>query len=255
MSATMSAVHSEEEEKYVDFYELLDVWPDAEEEALRQRISQLYLEARENLDHRNHRKRFYYRELYEVQLPQARLVLLDAQKRSEYDKQLYEQTKRRSKSSAPPKPKPAPQQKINDGARATTTTAASQNSSNFSVPAELLLPPVPQRKKPRDLDPAVVERRRDNKRRELIKGELESTGLRWMLFGGVGSFLACGIVIFVLRQALHLNSPQFPLFAGLALLAVCVVSGREANRWAKRRIIGVLSKMPYDELLRQCGGR
>ena len=91
---------------FVDFYEILDMEPSAVPAAVRQRISTLYQEARSNLEHQSHRKRFYYRELYEMHLPHARLILLDKNKRSDYDEQLKQYYEKKGKKPpAPPKPR------------------------------------------------------------------------------------------------------------------------------------------------------
>jgi curved DNA-binding protein CbpA len=77
----------------VDFYRLLQISSDADERALQQRIHQYYLEAQQNLDHRNARKRLHFQQMYEIYLPQARRVLLDPQRRAEYDRFLQAQEK------------------------------------------------------------------------------------------------------------------------------------------------------------------
>lgn len=73
---------------FVDLYEVLQVPPQAEESVLRARISAAYLEAQKNLDHRNAAKRLHFQQRYEVFLPQARHLLLDASRRAEYDRYL-----------------------------------------------------------------------------------------------------------------------------------------------------------------------
>src|SRR4051812_40991930 len=97
---------------FTDLYDLLDVWPDAEMKALRQRISELYLESRQNFDHQSHRKRFYYRELFEVQLPRARSILLDDQRRQEYDHELQLYWKHKGKPPTPKRPKDTSRPKL-----------------------------------------------------------------------------------------------------------------------------------------------
>lgn len=68
----------------VDFYTLIGKTPDAEAEAIRQRIQALYSEATANRDNRNLKKRREYQTLLEL-LPPARAALLEAPKRAKYD--------------------------------------------------------------------------------------------------------------------------------------------------------------------------
>jgi curved DNA-binding protein CbpA len=51
-------------------------------------MNELYLEAQQNLDHRNVKKRLQYQQMYELYLPQARHLLLDPARRAEYDRYL-----------------------------------------------------------------------------------------------------------------------------------------------------------------------
>ena len=77
--------------KSVDFVNLYDVLQMPQESApadLRKRISLMYLEAQKNQDHRNAQKRMYFQQLYEVYLPQARFLLLEPKRRTEYDQHL-----------------------------------------------------------------------------------------------------------------------------------------------------------------------
>jgi hypothetical protein len=76
------------QDEFVDLYALLDLPPSADAARVRKTISELYLEAQKNLDHRNPRKRLQYQQMYEVYLPQARHLLLDAARRAEYDRYL-----------------------------------------------------------------------------------------------------------------------------------------------------------------------
>jgi uncharacterized integral membrane protein len=80
------AVTSQDE--FVDLYEILELATDAEAETIRKRINELYLEAQQNLDHRNAKKRLQYQQMYEIFLPQARHLLLDKRRREEYDRYL-----------------------------------------------------------------------------------------------------------------------------------------------------------------------
>jgi len=76
------------QDEFVDLYALLDLPSNADEARIRKTISERYLEAQKNLDHRNPRKRLQYQQMYEVYLPQARHLLLDANRRAEYDRYL-----------------------------------------------------------------------------------------------------------------------------------------------------------------------
>lgn len=76
------------QDEFVDLYAVLGVEPDADAAAIRKRASMLYLEAQNNLDHRNPTKRLQWQQLYEVYLPQARHLLLDATRRAEYNRYL-----------------------------------------------------------------------------------------------------------------------------------------------------------------------
>ena len=80
------AVTSQDE--FVDLYEILELATDAEAETIRKRINELYLEAQQNLDHRNAKKRLHFQQMYEIFLPQARHLLLDSRRRAEYDRYL-----------------------------------------------------------------------------------------------------------------------------------------------------------------------
>ena len=237
------------DDSFVDLYQLLDVWPDAETGAVRKRIAELYLEARENLEHQNHRKRFYYRELYEVQLPGARTILLDPQKRRDYDNELQTFWKHKGKPSPPHQPREAPR------AKPVTVpgTTLEDEFAEFADVEDDALPPfqLPQPV----LDKTTQERRRDTKRRELIKHELVATGARWAAIGGLTAFLIAGGITLILFKLLNLNSPNLIIFAAASVITASVIGGRQTMRWAKRRIIGVLSKLPYDELLRHCISR
>ena len=73
--------------KWIDYYALLDIAPDADEDAIRRRIGRVYANAASNSDHRNSAQRDYYRALVERVLPQCRRIMLDADWRSRYDEQ------------------------------------------------------------------------------------------------------------------------------------------------------------------------
>ncbi len=73
--------------QWIDYYALLDIASDADEDAIRRRIGRVYSDAASNSDHRNLARRDYYRALVERILPQCRRVMLDADWRSRYDEQ------------------------------------------------------------------------------------------------------------------------------------------------------------------------
>lgn len=76
------------QDEFIDLYDALNLPQNANIEKVRKRINALYLEAQQNLDHRNAKKRLQYQQLYEIILPQARHLLLDENRRSEYDRYL-----------------------------------------------------------------------------------------------------------------------------------------------------------------------
>ena len=73
-------------DEFVDFYEVLELPLEAERSEVRKRISELYIEAQKNLDHRNFNTRVRYQQLFEMTLPQARYILLDDGRRDDYDR-------------------------------------------------------------------------------------------------------------------------------------------------------------------------
>jgi len=76
------------QEDFIDLYDALNLPQNADIEKVRKRINALYLESQQNLDHRNPKKRLQYQQLYEIILPQARHLLLDEDRRAEYDRYL-----------------------------------------------------------------------------------------------------------------------------------------------------------------------
>ncbi len=73
--------------QWIDYYALLDVPVNADEDSIRRRIGKVYAEAASNSEHRNATRREYYRSLVEQVLPQCRRVLLDSEWRARYDHQ------------------------------------------------------------------------------------------------------------------------------------------------------------------------
>ncbi len=76
-------------EEFVDLYQVLDLPVDAEAGTVRKRLSERYLEAQRNLEHRNFATRVKFQEEFEVTLPQARYILLDPARRAEYDRLVH----------------------------------------------------------------------------------------------------------------------------------------------------------------------
>ena len=87
-------------DEFVDFYEILELPLDAERSTIRKRISEMYVEAQRNLDHRNFATRVRFQQLFEVTLPQARYILLDEERRHDYDR-LVEASRAAAQSAAP----------------------------------------------------------------------------------------------------------------------------------------------------------
>ena len=75
-------------DEFVDLYDVMDLPVDSDAETIRQRLNTLYLEAQQNLDHRNVKKRLQYQQMYEIYLPQGRHLLLHPARRAEYDRYL-----------------------------------------------------------------------------------------------------------------------------------------------------------------------
>lgn len=73
--------------QWLDFYALLDVPVNADEDTIRKRIGKVYSEAAANADHRDLSRRHYFQALVERVLPQCRRVLLDPEWRAKYDRQ------------------------------------------------------------------------------------------------------------------------------------------------------------------------
>lgn len=73
--------------QWLDFYALLEVPVNAEEDTVRKRIGKVYSDAAANCEHRDLSKRHYYQALVERVLPQCRRVLLDPEWRAKYDRQ------------------------------------------------------------------------------------------------------------------------------------------------------------------------
>lgn len=241
------------DEGFVDLYDLLDVWPDAETGALRKRISELYLEARENVDHQSHRKRFYYRELYELQLPQARRILLNEAARRDYDHELQQFWKNKGQPPAPRKPKDVSRPKL-EGIPGQASEYSSEEVDPFAEFADIGEDKLPPLEMPHlTMDAKAVEQRRDHKRRELIKHELIVIGFRGMMIGGIGVALLGVLLVVVFNMAFGLSAIVMT-GCGVLTLALAAFAGRQTMRWAKQRTIGALSKMPYDELLRHSIG-
>lgn len=277
-------------DEFVDLYKILEVPATSTDADLRERVNSLYLEAQRNLDHHNFRKRFYYQQLYEVHLPQAHQLLLNAPQRADYDRYLNcfnkglpfptdsgpgeqapsstdlsrserldeemlpaasAETMQAAKAAQPAKseaaPKPGPKASFD----------FDQAKERMARPAAPKTAPKPSskewQKKQAALDTAEMERRRDSKRRDLIKGELIAAGTTY----GVGAGIACAVVL-AAPLLLALSSMKMlgnapVLIIGLIVIAgIAWAAGDYSVKNARRRIVVELSKMPYDQLLRRC---
>jgi len=239
-----------DDESFVDLYEVLEVQPATDAAILRRRISEMYLEARDNLNHQNHRKRFYFRELYEIHLPQARLVLLDAEKRAAYDEQLQAFNSQNKK--------PAEERKT-PTATAPKSAAAQAFAEFNDVGNDALPPPVAPNFR---MDRAEVEKRRNVKRRELIKHEIIANGFKAGLAAGIIVILSSVLIITLLNSFMSQGIVAAFGFSLTVFLGICFVligvaaffAARQAMRWARQKTVGYLSTLPYDELLRHCAG-
>jgi hypothetical protein len=252
---------------FVDLYDLLDVSPGSDVAAIRKRITSLYIEAQNNLDHRNFRKRFYYQELFETYLPQAHYLLLNEARRAIYDGQLQAHHQHTPGDSgelrfdkAPPAPElEAAQSTSASHARPTTTDVPADKSPSSALPSTS----TPRVATPdwMRMDAGRVERRRDFKRRALIQQELENAGLFWGLIGGWAVVVLLGMMLYVTidsspggaMRPLGLPWGAFSFLCFVALLSLGVSGARTALRYARRRIVSTLSRMPYEQLLHRCG--
>lgn len=250
-------------EDFVDFYGLLEVEPGADDGLLRGRIAALYLEARENLEHKSHRKRFYYRELYEIQLPQARHTLLNKPRREAYDAKLKKYRAERPDYRPPVKPQDDTVFDASGLPGASTSTSEADLAALFADFADTDDEPEtaaqPVKSAPKrvqfDMDPEQVEKRRDVKRRELIKQELINTGLKWGIGAGLATLLVCAGLVVAIKTVFEDSSFILIIGGGLVSLALCALAARQMTRWSRRRIIAKLSVMPYPELLLHCAGK
>ncbi|HVF85145.1 MAG TPA: J domain-containing protein [Abditibacteriaceae bacterium] len=261
----------------INLYEILDVPPDADLKTIRKRIGSLFLEAQNNLDHRNFRRRFYYRELTEVVLPRARHNLLDAERREDYNLSLG--------VAAPSTPSLSPDSLPSDSAGTLTeysnaadagTATSAKNMDGIAVcnghfAEQSEMPPgatntnsaaadrsvaargtavrgvTPHHLK---MDAGQVERRRDFKRRELIKQELVAVGTRWAVMVGVLAFALSALLLWGAGVTLRVQALQL---AALPIALVCATfCARSAHRKARKSVIALLSKMPYEQLLQRC---
>jgi hypothetical protein len=291
-------------DEFVDLYKMLDIAPTASEADLRERVNQLYLEAQRNIDHHNFRKRFYYQQLYEVHLPQAHQLLLDATRRAEYNRFLDAFNKGEpfpedlpdaggdgngvtsgdlsrtdsladdliptvgggtttlpSASAIAETPAATPTKPAESTPAPPATSTSPTAAPKPATPARPATPAAPRRVAPSSpsiaasagrrvaVDIEDMERRRDHKRRELIRGELEAAGQTWGYGVGIATF------ILIVAIAFFTGGGKQPMIlgAGVAVgITVALMAGRYALRAARRNIVAALSKMPYDELLRRC---
>jgi hypothetical protein len=246
---------------FVDLYDLLDLPPGSDVATTRKRITTLYIEAQNNLDHRNFRKRFYYQELFETYLPQAHHLLLNDARRAEYHKQLQAHHAHASGTELRfDKPSPETQLEVaQDALESGTLPTLNPVAPPKPAPS---VPPTPRPAAPEwmRMDAGRVERRRDFKRRELIQRELENAGLRWGVAAGVAVvFFISALLYLTLNpspgealQPLGLPWGVFGFLYFAAMISLGVFCARIAARYARRRIVAALSQMPYEQLLHRC---
>lgn len=277
-------------EESVDLYELLGVAPNADMKRVRKRIGEMFLEAQNNVEHRSFRRRFYYRELMEVLLPKARHHLLNVERRQNYNHSLGLPSINYSPASngnieyskeAVAADKTAPLTRNNDPIRPVTSAAiaphASSPEANASTPpetissemvsleaakAEAVSSEAAQAESPKTaglrgvtpehlkMDASRVEQRRIEKRRELIKQELVAEGQKWGIAAGFGAFTATAFLIFTFAWLAGIS--QLEILAVPLALGVALFCARYAHRESRKRIIALLSQMPYDKLLQRC---
>ena len=147
-------------DEFVDFYEILELPVEAERSEIRKRISELYIEAQKNLDHRDFNKRVRNQQLFEMTLPQARYILLDDGRRDDYDRLVRASRASNAGASA-----------SSDAATTTTVRATEmeQSGSSGAAPRIDALPDAA-------LDPAAVAREREelwNKWKSGLQGAME----------------------------------------------------------------------------------
>ena len=100
------------------------------------------------------------------------------------------------------------------------------------------------------MDARRVERRRDFKRRELIRHELVAVGTRWAFTAGFLAFALAALLLWGAGITLRVQALQL---AALPVALVCTAfCARSAHRKARKSIITLLSKMSYEQLLQRC---
>lgn len=270
----------------INLYEILGVASDADLKTIRKRIGVLFLEAQNNIDHRSFRRRFYYRELTEVVLPRARHILLDAERREDYNLSLGVAAPSDFSVSSPNSPlsspttlveysnaalwdvaRLAPANNVTAGSNGHTasnghsassgraavppnseTAFGASNTNNAAAEANIAARGVtPEHLK---MDAERVERRRDFKRRELIKHELVAEGTRWAIMVGISTFALAALLLLGAGATLHVQALRL---AAVPIALVCAAfCAHSAHRQARKSIIALLSKMPYEQLLQRC---
>lgn len=264
----------------INLYEILGVAPDADLKTIRKRIGVLFLEAQNNIDHRSFRRRFYYRELTEVVLPRARRILLDAERREDYNLSLGVAAPSDFSVSSPNSPlsspitlieysntalwdvaRLAPANNVTAGSNGHTasngraaappnseTAFGASNANNAAAEANIAARGVtPEHLK---MDAERVERRRDFKRRELIKHELVAEGTRWAIMVGISTFALAVLLLLGAGATLQVQALRL---AAVPIALVCAAfCAHSAHRQARKSIIALLSKMPYEQLLQRC---
>ncbi len=157
-------------DEFVDFYEILELPLEAERSEVRKRISELYVEAQKNLDHRNFNTRVHYQQLFEIILPQARYILLDEGRRDDYDRLVRASRGPDTSSAATGGEKPA------------QSTEMGQGSDRFKTASSGVAGAAPRIDAlPDQVDPQQLEREREelwNKWKAGLQGTMEREAAR-----------------------------------------------------------------------------
>jgi hypothetical protein len=154
---------------------------------------------------------------------------------------------------------------VSPGGVATASLAATRNSGEATTAGDtsaqrlekLLQAPTLR------IDAAEDERRRDYRRREMIGAELRARSRVTGLSAAFVLVLCGAAALYPFQNALLSNHGEnetglsgsdlvLIVMAYLLVLGVASVVSWQAARFSRRRIIGWLSRMTYDELLRHC---
>jgi hypothetical protein len=243
--------------RFVDLYSILDVPPDATTDVIRRQIARLYIEAQDNLEHRNFRKRFYYSEMYEVHLPNAHHSLLNEERRAAYDLALKSHLAAGGSSHTDSPRAASDAQPAAFDATLLPSLLGEEQKDDYheQLANDLDLPQAARKPRPPTpewarMDKQRVEMRRDLNRRELIKHELRVGSLRAALGTSFVLFTFSLLAIHFSRGALGFNRDT-----AIMVFIFSMVLNLLLTHWVwkntRRKTVATLSKMPYEELLRR----